>query len=162
MERVSFDEFYTAEYRRVLALTASLTGSRAMGEEVAQEAFLAAYRDWARVGAMDAPGAWIRRVASNTAISTFRRISSEHRAVSRLDRPAAQGGLDEVVQNDVWSAVRSLPVRQAQAIALTYLAGMSRREVARAMQCSEETVKTHLSRARTALASSLGEEVADD
>jgi len=47
----------------VVALVYGLSGSRSAGEELAQEAFLAASRRWDEVSAYDDPGAWVRRVA---------------------------------------------------------------------------------------------------
>ena len=72
----SFDAFYRIEYPRVVALTYAL-GGRAAAEDLAQEAFLRAHRDWERVGRMEAPRAWVRRVAVNLCRSRWRRIRSE-------------------------------------------------------------------------------------
>lgn len=66
---------------------------------------------------------------------------------------------------EVWSAVRALPAKQAQAVALRYLEGWSIVDIAHAMECAESTVKVHLHRARKRLADRLGlqdEEVADE
>ena len=49
-----------------------------------------------------------------------------------------------------------LPRRQAQAIALFYLDDRPVSEIARMLECSESTARTHLSRGRSALASRLG------
>ncbi|MDP9219733.1 MAG: ECF-type sigma factor, partial [Actinomycetota bacterium] len=49
-------------------------------------------------------------------------------------------------------AVRSLPRRQAQVVALFYLYDLSVADVAATLELSEGSVKTHLSRARAALA----------
>ena len=54
-----------------------------------------------------------------------------------------------------WQAVRRLPLRQAQAVALYYMEDYSVREIAEVLDCSEGTVKTHLSRARDAVARQL-------
>ena len=51
-----------------------------------------------------------------------------------------------------WQAVRRLPARQAQAVALYYFEDYSVRDIAAVLDCSEGTVKTHLSRARAAVA----------
>ena len=56
----------------------------------------------------------------------------------------------------MWDAVRRLPHRQAQAVALTYLEGLSVEEVGLVLGCSEGTVKTHLKRGRATLAKRLG------
>jgi RNA polymerase sigma-70 factor (ECF subfamily) len=53
---------------------------------------------------------------------------------------------------DVWRAVRRLPNRQAQVIALFYLEDLPLDEIADILDLSVETVRTHLRRARRKLA----------
>ncbi len=151
----AFEAFFRREYRQVLGLAVVLCGSRATAEELAQDAFLAALRSWERVGGLDNPGAWVRRVVANRSVSAVRRRAAEARALLRLGRPVAAPELDAEASLDVWREVRRLPKRQAQAIALTYLHDLSRREVAEVLGCSEETVKTHLERGRRTLADRL-------
>jgi DNA-directed RNA polymerase specialized sigma24 family protein len=57
----SFDDFYLRECRRVVELAYALSVNRAGAEDIAQEAFLRAHRDWHRVGRYQHPGAWVRR-----------------------------------------------------------------------------------------------------
>ncbi len=153
-----FAAFFRREYRPVLGLAAVLTGSRSVAEELAQDAFLAALRSWERVAGLDNPGAWVRRVVANRSVSAFRRRVAEAKALLRWGQPdAAAAALDAEAKIDLWREVRRLPGRQAQAVALTYLHDLARREVAEILGCSEETVKTHLERARRTLATRLGE-----
>jgi RNA polymerase sigma-70 factor (ECF subfamily) len=63
--------------------------------------------------------------------------------------------LDVEAELDLWREVRQLPRRQAQTVALMYLNGLSRRDVAQVLGCSEETVKTHLDRAKKTLSARL-------
>ena len=58
---------------------------------------------------------------------------------------------------DFWRAVRSLPSRQRQAVALFYLEDWPVAEIARFLGCTESTVRGHLHRGRAALARRLGE-----
>ena len=149
----SFDDFYLREYRRVVELAYALSGNRVGAEDIAQEAFLRAHRDWHRVGRYQHPGAWVRRVAVNLATSVVRRRLIEARALARVwarEEPA----LVELPPSgaDFWRVVRSLPRRQAQVIALHYLEDLSVVEVARVLGCAEGTVKAQLHNGREALA----------
>jgi RNA polymerase sigma-70 factor, ECF subfamily len=53
---------------------------------------------------------------------------------------------------EFWAAVRALPSRQAQAVALYYLEDLSIQQTATVLGCAEGTVKAHLAKARRALA----------
>jgi RNA polymerase sigma-70 factor, ECF subfamily len=152
LELGGFEHFYLREYRGVVELAYALSGTRAGAEDIAQEAFLRAHGDWHRVGRYQYPGAWVRRVAVNLATSAVRRRLIEARAMARFW--AREPSLVELPASeaDFWRAVRSLPRRQAQAVALHYLEDLSVVEVARVLGCAEGTVKAHLHNGRAALA----------
>ena len=61
-----------------------------------------------------------------------------------------------------WEAVRSLPARQAQCIALYYLEDRPPSEIAVLLGIAEPTVRVHLHRGRTALATRLGEDIDEE
>ena len=158
-----FEYFYLEEYPKVVALAYALTGSRAGAEDIAQEAFLRAYRDWERVGSYEHQAAWVRRVAANLATSGLRRRLVEARALTRLAlrwEPA----VDPLAAEDAefWAAVRALPRRQAQAVALYYFQDLSVQQTASALGCTEGTVKAHLAKARRTLARHLQPERLED
>ena len=46
----AFEDFYSQEYSAVVGLAYALSGSRSGAEDLAQEAFLAAHRNWHRIG----------------------------------------------------------------------------------------------------------------
>lgn len=153
--QLSFDDFYRQEYRHVLGLAYVLTGNASVAEDATQDAFTAAYRQWAEIGGYDSPAAWVRRVTCRRAASVVRRRVREAKAIARLAyRTPTHIELDEG-DAEFWRAVRGLPSRQAQAVALFYLNDYSVRDIAAVLDCSEGTVKTHLSRARTAVARQL-------
>jgi RNA polymerase sigma-70 factor (ECF subfamily) len=96
-------------------------------------------------------------VAANLAVSGLRRRLAEAKALLRL---AARRQPDPPLQPEVvdfWRAVRALPSRQRQAVALFYLEGWATAEIARFLGCSATTVRGHLHRGRAALARRLGE-----
>jgi RNA polymerase sigma-70 factor (ECF subfamily) len=156
----AFEDFYSAEYSAVVGLAYALSGSRSGAEDIAQEAFLAAHRDWQRIGRYDQPGAWVRRVVANLSVSAFRRRVAEAKALARAaigERTVLPdlGSADP----DFWTAVRALPRRQAQVIALFYLEDRSIAEVAEILDMTTGTVKRHLHDGRLTLARRLREEV---
>jgi RNA polymerase sigma-70 factor (ECF subfamily) len=159
----AFEDFYRREYRAVVALVYGLSGSRTAAEDIAQEAFLAAHRDWARVGAMEHRGAWVRRVAANLAVSSFRTRLLEARALVRLAGQRQPRVEPLPTENaDFWRAVRGLPRRQAQAVALYYLEDLPVQQIAVILGCSQGAVKAHLFKGRRTLARRLGVEAGED
>jgi RNA polymerase sigma-70 factor (ECF subfamily) len=149
----SFDDFYRAELARLVALARGLCAPH-LAEDVAQEAMLVAYRKWGAVSAMERPDLWVRRVCANLAVSAFRRKVVELRALARLaGRRESEPLSDDTEQ--VWTACRSLPKRQAQATALRFVYDLPVADIASVLGCSEGTVKQHLSRARASLRESL-------
>jgi RNA polymerase sigma factor (sigma-70 family) len=151
-----FEHFYVEEYPGVVKLVYALSGSRVAAEDIAQEAFLRAYRDWDRVGSYEHQAAWVRRVATNLATSGLRRRLAEARALTRL--AARREPVLEPLpadQADFGRALRALPRRQAQAVALFYVEDLSVQQIAVVLDCAEGTVKAHLAKGRHSLAKRL-------
>jgi RNA polymerase sigma-70 factor, ECF subfamily len=152
-ESGGFEAFYLREYHAVVQLAYALSGSRLGAEDIAQEAFLRAFRDWQ---AIHNPSAWVRKVAVRRAGRTVHRRLLEARALARL--LAGRGpAVTELPEEDaeVWRAVRALPRRQAQVIALRYVADAPVAEIAQTLGMAEGTVKAQLHRGRQALAARL-------
>lgn len=146
----SFELFYRRDYAAVVALVYGLTGSRWVAEDLAQEAFLRAHRDWHSVSKMESPGGWVRRVAVNLTRSLWRRLQVE--AMARLKtREQDQQDPFDAEADEFWREVRRLPARQAQAIALHYVEDLSVSEIADVLGVAEGTVKALLHQGRSRL-----------
>jgi RNA polymerase sigma factor (sigma-70 family) len=152
----SFEDFYAAEYAGVVRLAVALTGRADVAEELAQESFVAAYRRWSRVAMLDDPAGWVRRVVTNRCVSSGRRYVTELRLLVRLRHQRPSEIDHEPIDDELWAAVRSLPRRQAQVVALIFVEDRSVADIARLLGCGEETVRTHLRRGRQAVAQRLG------
>ena len=153
----TFEDFYRREYPAVLGLAYALSGSRAGAEDLAQEAFFAAHRSWDRIAGYEQPGAWVRRVVANLSVSAFRRRAVEAKALARmaLGQRAVLPDLG-ASDPDFWNAVRSLPRRQSQVVALFYLEDLPITDVADILGMAPGTVKRHLHNGRQTLARRLG------
>jgi RNA polymerase sigma-70 factor (ECF subfamily) len=159
---VSFDDFFRAEYRRVVGLALVLTGRPAVAEELAQDAFVSAYRRWDRIVGYDDPAAWVRRVVANLAMSSLRRRTREARALVRLAARREPPFELPDADDSFWREVRTLSRRQAQCIALRYLEDRSVDDIAAVLGVAAATVRVHLHAARTALAERLGATLEED
>jgi RNA polymerase sigma-70 factor (sigma-E family) len=155
-DREAFMQLVRVHQAGVRAFAHGLLGDRALAEDIAQEAFLRAYQQWERVGSYEHQAAWVRRVAANLATSWLRRRLLEARAMARL-----AGRREPVLeplpadQADFGRALRALPRRQAQAVALFYVEDLSIPQIAAVLGCAEGTVKAHLAKARHTLAKRL-------
>ena len=149
-----YEPFYRRELPAMVALAAAVTGSHLTAEDIAQAALVRAYRNWDRISTYDKPGAWLRRVTINLALSTRKRAMAEVKARLRLGSEPSLSPAP-VIHDDVWAAVRSLPGQQRAAVALHYLEDRPVAEIAEILDCAESTAKVHLHRGRTTLAQML-------
>jgi RNA polymerase sigma-70 factor, ECF subfamily len=151
-----FDAFYEAHYRDVTAMAYALTGDLAEAEDVTQEAFCRAWQRWHSIVHYEHPGAWVRRVVANLAVSRWRRLRTAAKYLSRSrlhDTPALDPAHVAVV-----TALRTLPRDQAHALVLHHMVDLPVAEVAREMGVAVGTVKSWLHRGRAAMATRLGDE----
>lgn len=145
-----FESFFVSQQPRLVAIALGWSGDVDAAREAAQETLSRAYRDWDRVGSLDVPEAWVRRVLVNLLIDQQRRRQRDRVLVERLGPP---GLVPEPATADEqwWHAVRSLPDRQRTVITLHYLEDRSVREVADILEIAQGTVKATLSHARVRL-----------
>lgn len=151
-----FSDFYDATWSRTLACTYGMTGDLSLAEELAQEAYTRAWARWSRLSTYDEPAAWVRQVATNLAVSRWRRAVTARAWLSRQRAVEPTTPPDEGTAALV-AALRRLPEAQRRAIVLHHLGDLSVAEVARVEGCPDGTVKARLSRGRAAL----GELLAD-
>lgn len=144
-----FDEFFTHEFPKMVALASVLTGASEVGRDVAQDSMVKAFRDWSKVSELDRPGAWVRRVTINAAVSWHRSNSRERSARSRLRPGVAQPV--QLPEYSFWEAVRGLPSRQRAAVVLHHLEDLSVAEVAEILAVAPGTVKASLAKGRARL-----------
>lgn len=151
-----FDQFYRAQYPSLVAFAYSLCHDWAVAEEVAQEAFVAAHRNWDRIKYYDLPAGWVRRVAGNHCASHVRRKIAEAKATFRATSGRRRHSeAPEPPDHALWAAVSDLPSRQAQIIALHFVAGHSFEEISELLDLAPSTVRVHMLRAKRALATRL-------
>ena len=155
-----FDDFYSVELPKLLAVALGLTGSREVANDVVHETFLRAYRRWDRVSLFDSPGGWARRVLINLATDVHRRSVREGRALTRIagERQTVFGEPD---LDRFWETVRTLPERQRAVVALRYADDLAVETIAAVLAISVGAVTKSLFVARKTLAAQLQLEMED-
>ena len=147
--------FYEREMPRLLRLCYLSALDSEAAADATQEAMARAWKHWSEI-AEGNPGAWVRTVALNLLRSRWRRLARE---VRLLPRAYEVNVVAEPRDLDLHAALRRLPRRQREAIALYYWADLSVADCAAVMGTSEGSVKSYLGRARLQLARQLGTEV---
>jgi RNA polymerase sigma factor (sigma-70 family) len=103
---------------------------------------------------MESPTGWTLVVARNALRTTSRtdrrRITAHRRAEQVRTAPPPEMNVE------VWDAVRRLPRRQREVIALRYLGDLRERDIAEVLAIAPGTVARALHDARQALAGTLG------
>lgn len=153
----SFEACFVAEYPKMVALAAAVSGSRVYAEDIAQDAMGRLNREWANVQHFDKPGAWLRRVTINLALSQKRRRLNEAKALLRMGVPESTLPAPRTEDAAVWTFVAELPKQQRAAVALHFLEERSIDEIADILEISASTARVHLHRARTTLRTRLEE-----
>ncbi|MGN9775185.1 RNA polymerase sigma factor [Micromonospora sp. H33] len=147
-------DIYAGCFRRLVVQLYAVTGDLGEAQEAVQEAFTRALARPRRFVRLDNPEAWLRRVAVNVARTRHRRRRVLDRLLHRIGPPpmVADTAPEHLA---LLAALRELPTGQRQALALHYLVDLPVDEVAHALGVSVGTVKSRLSRGRTALAARL-------
>jgi len=155
-----FDGFFRGVYPRVLRSSHLLLGDRATAEDVAQEAFA---RLLAR-GALPQADAerWVFKVARNLGISRLRAVK---RILPLSDAIATEGWEmgDETERRALLlnDAVRALPRRQQEVVAMRIYGELSYEAIAKATGRTLGAIKQELRRARLALTAKLNGKLAE-
>jgi RNA polymerase sigma-70 factor (sigma-E family) len=127
-----------------------LCGDWHLAHDLVQETLVRAYQHWPRVREADSPDAYVRRILVNEARGRWRR-RERAMPVPRFPEgrePVAPDASEEIARRaGLLQALLALPLRQRATIVLRYLEGMSERETAAVLGCSEGTVKSQSARA---------------
>lgn len=149
---------------RLLALAGRMLGEASEAEDVAQEAFVRAWRQ----AAAWRPGAakfdtWLHRVTLNLCYDRLRRrreVVMETPPDRADEGPAPDRGLEAAeVGQRVAHAMQALPDRQREAISLCHYQEMTNIEAAALMGLSVDALESLLARGRRALRASLADMV---
>jgi RNA polymerase sigma-70 factor, ECF subfamily len=166
-ERAAYDLLVLKYQHKVVKLVMRYTRNPADAEDVAQEAFIKAYRALPQFRGDSAFYTWLYRIAINTAKNM---LVSRGRAplslpldgsddddspnlLNKLRDPDTPEGLalTDEIRATVNAAIDALPEDLRTAIVLRELEGLSYEEISAAMDCPIGTVRSRIFRAREAI-----------
>jgi RNA polymerase sigma-70 factor (ECF subfamily) len=165
-DKAAFDVLVLRYQHKVLKLIMRYVRDAAEAEDIAQEAFIKAYRALPAFRGDSAFYTWLYRIAINTAKNAL--VSSKRRPVeydldlqdpeqydlhARLKESETPEGLllTDEIRETVNAAIAHLPEDLRTAIVLREIDGMSYEEIAAAMDCPVGTVRSRIFRAREAI-----------
>jgi RNA polymerase sigma-70 factor (ECF subfamily) len=155
-DRTAFARLVSGYYDRIYRMAWRWCGTREAAEDVAQDVAIklaTAIRSFSGEAAF---ATWVWRVTYNTAIDHLRRgrrfaLVGSDQVLALVDGASADTPETAAMDDDLWSAVRSLPPQQRDAVLLVYAQDMSHAEAAGVLEVSEKTVSWHLHEARKTL-----------
>jgi RNA polymerase sigma factor (sigma-70 family) len=162
----AIDAVWRIESARIIGGLARIVRDVGLAEDLAQDALVAALRQWQESGLPENPGAWLMAAAKNRAIDHFRRnkiLERKHEELGReLDarQEAVVADFDTALDDDVGDDLLRLvftachPVLTSEArVALTLrlLGGLTTEEIARGFLVPEATVAQRIVRAKRTL-----------
>ena len=148
-----FGELYRRHYVAVVGMAYCAVADRHLAEDAAQEAFVIASHELARLRRADRFGPWICTIAKRAAGRMAR--SRQERGVLQDTEAAPTTDSAQHPRDLVRQAVRDLPDRAREVVVLHYFTGLSHKEIAASLGLSPEAVHGRLVRARRKLADRL-------
>jgi RNA polymerase sigma-70 factor (sigma-E family) len=158
---------YAAHWRRLVRLAVLLVRDQGVAEEIVQDSFVAVHGHWGRLRDPDLGLAYLRQCVVNRSRSHQRHLTVVRRHAQREAPPAPAPGADhasyDVAQRaEVLEALRRLPRRQREVLALRYYLDLSEAEIAELLGISRGAVKSHASRGVAALRTDLARTLQED
>ncbi len=170
-DKGAFDLLVLKYQHKIVNLIMRYVRDPELALDIAQEAFIKAYRALPRFRGDSAFYTWLYRIAVNTAknhLAAQRRRPMDveldlqdpeqyelHAKLKETDTPEGVALSDEL-QETVERAIAALPEDLRTAIILRELEGMSYEEIAETMECPVGTVRSRIFRARDAIGKKVG------
>lgn len=166
-ERQAFDLLVRKYQHKVIALIGRFVRQPEEAEDVAQEAFVKAYRALHNFRGDSAFYTWLYRIAVNTAknhlVAQGRKVNIADVDTEEAEQFDSADGLREYdtpeglllskeIAQHIDAALKALPADLREAVSLRELEGLSYDEIAQVMDCPVGTVRSRIFRAREAIA----------
>ncbi|MFI9012160.1 SigE family RNA polymerase sigma factor [Actinosynnema sp. NPDC053489] len=145
-----FEEFAAAQVTPLLRYATVLTGDPHLAQDVIQEVLLRAQQKWARIGSVDAPAAYLKRMVTNEYLGWRRRLKA-HSPLTGVDPPQPDPADHYDEREAMLQRIDRLPRKQKVAVVLRYYEGCDDAEIAAVLGCARGTVRSHISRALAVL-----------
>lgn len=149
--REEFRLFFERHHRELSRFAYLLSGDPDVADDLAADAFVAAWSQWDRVRSAASSLGYVRGIVANLASNRLRRLIRERVRLSTIGVQERAEGPDVPAVVDVRSALMRLPVRKRACVVLRYAIDLSEEDTAEALGISVGTVKSQTSKASAEL-----------
>lgn len=147
-EQGEIEAYVEGAMPRLVGLAYAMTGSKPDAEDLVQDTLATVITKWARVSGAENVDAYVRRTMVNTLISKKRRkwtteVVSHDAVTADRVQPTGAGVAQQVTDRDaVLGLLRQLPDRQRAVMALRFYEDLPDAQIAQALDCSEQAVRS--------------------
>jgi RNA polymerase sigma-70 factor, ECF subfamily len=147
------NRFVSEHLRRIFVQIYRVVGNVADAQDLTQEAFIKALQRQDQLKDEQKAAHWLSRIATNTAIDFLRRSGRAtfceiEKAPEGHSESPEQALLRSEQRNYLEDGLRLLSARERAALILRDVEGLPAEEVARRLNCSKATVRSHIANAR--------------
>lgn len=142
--RTGFDEFYRRRWPDAARWATALTGRPAVGQELAQEAFISVR---ARYDSLANPVGYLRRTIVNLSRAWYRSSAREDARMAAVAKP----DVVTTQPTELLDALAALPFHQRATLVLRFWADWTDDDIATVLECRPATVRSHARRGLAAL-----------
>ncbi len=161
-DRLAFGELVRRHGSAVRALLRRMGADAASADDVAQDAFIAAFEQIADFRGQGAFQSWVKRIAARLYLKRWRREARLEPLADEDGEPAGgDGEAGAAVRIDLDEALKALSPAERLCVSLCYGAGLSHGEAAAALNAPLGTVKSHVKRGLDKLRARLAPEAED-
>ena len=163
---MTFDDFVSARLASLVRYATVVTWDPHLAEDITQNVLVRAHPRWGRIGGLDAPEQYLKRMIVNEFLSWRRRraarsVPLESEALAGIMPPAPDPTAPRDDRDAMLRLIAELPPRQRAVIALRFYEDLAVEQIADILGCREVTVRTHLSRALARLQTAVPAALAD-
>lgn len=154
-DTLAYEQLYEMHKGRVFALCVRLCSDRDMAEDLAQEAFVLAWRKLGSFRGDSAFGSWLYRITTNTVLSYLRK-QKPFRNMLDVDEIEDQGQKEDIgLRMTLDDAIAGLPTGARTVFVLYSLEGYTHDEIGSLLGIAQGSSKAQLHRARQLLQAKL-------
>lgn len=143
-DRAAFGELVRRHGSAIRALLRRMGADDHLADDLAQDAFMAAFEQITEFRGDGTFQAWVKRIAARAYVKRWRRVAREQLMAEVPEQ--VQAPVDVSASIDLDGALASLTPAERMCVSLCYGAGLSHSEAAAALNAPLGTVKSHVKR----------------